>query len=82
MIEPVRFDFHAPSAIKNSDKRWVRVAASAFFQLSLVSFPAGFEERAFGPNLEPPKSKKIGAWDSSWAYEVFLNLQSLFDKHR
>ena len=76
MLEPLRFELHAPSKALNSDKWQVRLLAVPYFQFSAAIFPAGFEPNAFGPDLLGEKALRLPAhYLKSWTF--FFNLGNL-----
>jgi hypothetical protein len=49
VIEPIRADFHGPTAWHSSTNLWKRVASLVTFRLGLTMFPGGFEAGELKP---------------------------------
>ena len=77
MLEPIRVEIHAPSAIRNHSSLWW--ASIPFIQLTGVVFPAGFPPNAFGPNLVGPKAERLPA-EWTWGGNVFFDLTPVVER--
>ena len=67
ILEPIRFDFHAPALSPRTGPGWAAIA-SASFRFGYAIFPAGFEPNAFGTTRFPEQSQRIrGEWVPYWA---------------
>jgi hypothetical protein len=72
IVEPVRLDFHAPTAWTRS-KWW---AAIPNLRFGLIVFPGGFDTNAFGPSVTGDKARRI---DAEWLkdFGIFFDLEPI-----
>jgi hypothetical protein len=82
VLQPARFDFHAPTLWStyplNSAKNWARrIAAAPMFRISVMNFPAGFPPDAFagtGQHHDRIGSELVKSWS------LFFNVQPFIRK--
>jgi hypothetical protein len=78
ILEPMRFDIHAPSSVAGTKWWWTAIP---LVRLGWDIFPAGFDANAFGPRLIGEKAQRIPA-HLVGTRAIFVDWQPIIDQLR